>query len=58
MKQLITIIIISFVNVNDQWLMINKSFVTKVGGNNEFKLPVLLLAKIREKIGLRFKINN
>ncbi len=29
--------------------MINKPFLTKIGGNNEFELPVLLLAKLAIK---------
>jgi hypothetical protein len=29
--------------------MINKQFLTKIGGNNEFYLPVSLLAKLANK---------
>jgi len=46
-KQLIAIIIVSFVNNNR--LTINKHFLTKIGGNNEFSSPVLLLAKLAIK---------
>ncbi len=36
--------IISFVNINNKGLTINKQFLTKIGGNNTFELPVLLFA--------------
>ncbi len=36
MKQLIPIIIVSFDNVNFERLMINKQFLTKIGGNKKF----------------------
>ncbi len=35
-KQLWQLKLLSFVKVKDKRLMINKQFLTKIGGNNEF----------------------
>ncbi len=44
-KQLIVIIIISFENNKQFDYNKNRQNVTKIGRNNKFSLPVLLLAK-------------
>jgi len=39
-------------------LTIKTNFLTKIGGNNKFLSPVLLIAKLVIKIGLAIKVNN
>jgi len=52
-QQLLQLKLLSFVNVNNWGLTINKQFLTKMGGNNEFLLPDWQL-----KIGLKIKDNH